>query len=63
MAAWEPQPYAALNIDPVLYNIDEHTIFYDIGAAGFDRQNGLLYVFEPLADDNKSIVHVRRVLS
>jgi len=62
MQPWEPQPYAALNIDSTLYNIDEHIIFYDVGAASFDRQRGILYVFEPLADEDKSIVHVWRVL-
>lgn len=59
---WEPQPYAVLDIDPILFDVSEHIIFYDVGAASFDRQRGLFYLFEPLADEDKSIVHVWRVI-
>ena len=34
-----------------------------LGAASFDAQRGLLYVFEPLADGDKSLVHVWQVRS
>jgi hypothetical protein len=55
---WAPQPYASLNIDPYLFNTAEHIIFYDLGASAFDRQNGLLYIIEPLTEEDKSIIHV-----
>ncbi|MBN1200942.1 MAG: hypothetical protein JXJ20_03705 [Anaerolineae bacterium] len=58
---WEPQPYATLNIDEHLYNVTSPQQQVHLGAAAFDRANGLLYVFEPLADEDKSLVHVWRV--
>lgn len=58
---WEPQPYAALNIDEYLYHIESDQQKHHLGAAAFDRANGLLYVVEPLVDDDRSIVHVWRV--
>jgi len=61
MEVWEPQPYATLDIDECLYHIDSEQQWYHIGAAACDRQRGLLYVMEPLADSYKSIIHVWRV--
>ncbi|UCE20297.1 MAG: hypothetical protein JSV84_08165 [Gemmatimonadota bacterium] len=61
MEPYEPQPYAALNIDEYLYHIESSQQWYHVGAAGFDRDRGLLYVFEPLVDNDKSIVHTWRV--
>ena len=61
METWDPQPYATLNIDPYLYNVTSSQQKYHVGAAGFDREQGLLYVFEPLVDDEKSIVHTWRI--
>ena len=61
METWEPQPYATLNIDQYLYHIESSQQKEHIGAASFDRQRGLLYVFEPLADADKSLIHVWRV--
>ena len=58
---WAPQPYARLNLDPYLFDINEHIIFYDTGDIAFDRQRGLLFLIEPLTDDDKSIIHVWRV--
>ena len=58
---WEPQPYAALNIDEYLYHIESGQQKEHVGAASFDRQRGLLYVFEPFADGDKPLVHVWRV--
>jgi hypothetical protein len=58
MEPYEPQPYATLNIDPYLFNVQSSQQKHHIGAAGFDRERGLLYVFEPLADGDKSLVHV-----
>ncbi len=61
METWEPQPYATLDIEEVLYSTD-FSLFYHLGAAAFDREHGLLYVLEPLADDERSLVHVWRVI-
>lgn len=64
MQTWEPQPYAILDlteyfISPVI-NIEEYK--NDLaGAVAFDRERGLLYVMERLADGYKSVVHVFRV--
>jgi hypothetical protein len=61
MAAWEPQPYAVLNIDEYLYHVASPQQKQHVGAAGFDRERGLLYLFEPLVDDDKPLVHVWKV--
>jgi len=61
METWEPQPYAALNIDRYLFDPGFHPQRhkrYLLGAAAFDRARGLLYVVERRADDEKSVVHV-----
>jgi hypothetical protein len=58
---WEPQPYATVAIDPYLYHVTSTQQKEHVGAASFDRQRGLLYVFEPLADGEKSLVHVWKV--
>lgn len=61
MEPWEPQPYATLEIDNVLYNIQSERQKSHVGDVAFDRQRGLLYVLEPLADGDRSLVHVWRV--
>jgi len=61
MEPWEPQPYATMDIDAHLYHITSSQQKEHVGAASFDRQRGLLYVFEPLADEEKSLIHVWRV--
>ncbi len=61
METWEPQPYVTLEIDEYLYHIESSQQKYHVGAASFDRERGLLYVFEPLADGDKPLVHVWRV--
>lgn len=62
--SWVPQPYAVLvldeflldpNLDPTIYKRDL------VGAAAFDRANGLLYVIERLADEYKSVIHVWQI--
>jgi len=63
MEPWEPQPYATLNIDQYLYHIESTQQWYHLGAASFDRTRGYLYVFEPLVDDDKPIVHVWKLAS
>jgi lysophospholipase L1-like esterase len=61
MATWEPQPYAVLNIDEYLYHVQSGQQKDHLGAASFDRERGLMYVFEPLADEDKSLIHVWRI--
>ncbi len=61
MESSEPQPYATLEIDECLYHVESGQQKHHVGATAFDRERGLLYVFEPLADEDKSLVHVWRV--
>ncbi|MEW6366688.1 MAG: IPT/TIG domain-containing protein [Acidobacteriota bacterium] len=58
METWQPQPYATLNIDPYLYHIASTQQKYHLGATAFDRDRGLLYVIEPLVDNDRPLVHV-----
>ena len=58
---YEPQPYATLNIDQYLFHITSTQQWYHLGAASFDREGGLFYVFEPFADGDKPIIHVWRI--
>ncbi len=61
---WQPQPYALLALDDVLYDPEIHLEEYRadlVGAMAFDSANGLLYVIERLADEYRSVVHVWRV--
>ena len=68
LETWEPQPYAALDIDEHLYlnppEWDEINLGwgdqrrYRIGAAAYDREQGRLYVLELFADGGKPVVHV-----
>lgn len=56
--------YAALDITEYLFSPELDLANYKrdlVGAAAFDRANGLLFVFEKLADEYKSIIHVWRV--
>jgi hypothetical protein len=55
---YEPQPYATLNIDEYLYHIESVQQKHHIAAVAFDRQNRLLYIIEPLVDEDRSIIHV-----
>ncbi|MFZ5918177.1 MAG: hypothetical protein ACOYZ7_14640 [Chloroflexota bacterium] len=69
--SWQPQPYAVIDIDEHLYLEppvwDEISLGWGdqrrarIGAAAYDRQNGLLYVLELYADGAKPVVHVWQV--
>ncbi len=69
--AWEPQPYAILSLEPVLFHnpagIESEMIGvgdqrrFRIGDVAYDRENGLLYVLELFADGAKPVVHAWRV--
>ncbi|MGA1820596.1 MAG: hypothetical protein ACMUHU_06275 [Thermoplasmatota archaeon] len=62
MEPYEPQPYATLNINDLLWNrpTDEIRPF---GAVSFDRERGMLYAFEFRGDPetDNPLVHVWRV--
>jgi hypothetical protein len=65
-ATWQPQPYARLNLNEVFLDPRVHLEDYKqdlTGAAAYDRQNGLLYIMERLADGYKSVIHVWRIKS
>ena len=49
METHEPQPYATLNIDDVLYYQPTTELRY-LGGVTFDRERGLLYIFEIRGD-------------
>jgi hypothetical protein len=57
-----PQPYATLPLDDLLFAVRSDQQKRHVGAIAFDRAHGRLFVMEPLADGNDSIVHVWQVL-
>ncbi len=69
--AWEPQPYATLDIDQYLYLDPPEWDLRDLGTGdqrrarigdvAYDRSNGLLYVLELYADEAKPVAHVWQV--
>jgi hypothetical protein len=64
MEPFEPQPYALLDLSAYWYDpaIDLSIYKRDlVGASAFDKQNGLLYIIERLADEYKSVVHVFQI--
>jgi len=59
---WQPQPYAVLRVDEVLYYVDSLQDWYHLGACSFDRERGILYVFEPGRGENeRTLVHAWKV--
>jgi len=68
---WEPQPYASIDIDDLLYHnpagVEADMLGtgdqrrFRIGDVAFDRANGLLYVLELFADEAQPVVHVWQV--
>ncbi|MBN1258078.1 MAG: hypothetical protein JXA52_10285, partial [Planctomycetes bacterium] len=61
MQPYEPQPYATLDIEKLLYREKPHLEFHHVGAAAFDAARGLLYIIEPRGDEDKSLIHVWQV--
>jgi hypothetical protein len=57
----QPQPYATMDIDEVLLHINSGQQKHHMRACAFDRDSGMLYVFEPRADGDRSVVHAWRV--
>jgi len=62
MEPYEPQPYAKLSIDDFLYNRPEDEI-RQLGAISYDRERGILYLFEFLGDaeTEQPLVHVWKI--
>ena len=61
---WQPQPYATLDINDVLFDPGFDFPRYkrwSLGAACFDREQGHLFIIERRADEEKSVVHVWQV--
>lgn len=68
LESWEPQPYAVMDVDEVLYlEPPEWDVIMlgwgvqrrnRIGAAAYDSGNGILYVLELYADEARPVVHV-----
>ena len=61
---YDPQPYASLDLTPYLFNPELNQAEYKrdlVGASAFDRERGLLYIIERLADGYKSVIHVFQV--
>jgi len=61
MDSWVPQPYATLVLDQYLLAPELDPAIYKrdlVGAMAFDRENGLIYLTERLADEYKSLIHV-----
>ncbi len=66
MDSWEPQPYAILVLDDYLLDptLDHGDYKRDlVGAIAFDRENGILYLVERMADEYRSVIHVWEVTS
>jgi hypothetical protein len=58
----QPQPYAALTVDQHLFNHHSNQQKYLLGAVGFDRERGLLYVFELFGDGEMPLIHVWKII-
>ena len=62
---WQPQPYANLDLSATFFNPEISLADYKTdlaGAVAYDRERGLLYIIERLADEYKSVIHVWRIL-
>ena len=62
MKPYEPQPYATMDLDPVLFSIKGKQQTQKVMACAADMDRGRLYVFERNADeDDRALVHVWEV--
>jgi hypothetical protein len=62
MESYQPQPYAVMDIDDILYSIPEYELRH-LGALSFDRENGIIYLFEFRGDyeNEKPLVHAWKI--
>lgn len=66
MAPHEPQPYALLDLTEYWFDPETHVESYKrdlVGAAAFDRENGILYIVERLGDESKSLIHIFQLMA
>jgi len=56
-----PQPYATMDIDKFLFAVKSKRQVSHVGAACFDPRGRFLYILEPRADEDKSIVHTWQI--
>jgi len=64
MEPYFPQPYALMNLSEYWFDPEINVEIYKrdlVGAAAFDRENGLLYILERLADEYRSVIHVFQI--
>lgn len=61
METWQPQPFAVMRLDDVLFNVTSTQQKWHVGDLAYDALNGYLYLMEPLADNEKSLIHVWQV--
>lgn len=71
MKAWQPQPYAYVNLDRHLFHNPSAVEMAMLGSGpqqrfrvaslAYDRANGYLYVVEPFAEGAQPVIHVWRV--
>ncbi len=62
--SWEPQPYASLDLTKYLFDPGfdyERQKRYLVGGVSFDRERGILYIFERRGDGDRSLVHVFKI--
>ncbi len=59
---YEPQPYAFLNVDDILFHRQGNQHKHLLGACSYDSDNHLLFVFEiGRGDGQRTLVHVWKV--
>ena len=72
MESYEPQPYLMLDMGEYLFNgnfknyetdhgDEQVQRKYRFGGCSFDREHGILYVFELFADGDKPLVHAWKI--
>jgi hypothetical protein len=61
MVPSEPQPYAVLDLDDFMFELEWDLQKYRIGPVAYDREHGLLYILELFGDGDKPLVHVFRI--
>jgi hypothetical protein len=66
--SWEPKPYAVIDLSPFFIDpkySKQDLINYKrdfVRAICFDEQHGILYIMEPLAEeDDRSIIHMFKI--
>jgi hypothetical protein len=62
MVAWQPQPYAVMDLTDYMFRVPGSQEKYQLGAIAFDGMDRILYVLELFADGDKPIVHVWKVI-